>query len=92
MKKLILVAACLGLLSTGVTAQTTGGGAAKSKASAKYFCPKCLASKDKPGTCSACNKKLVREGDYYCTNCGASSTKTGKCTSCNKEMVKMTGK
>jgi heavy metal-binding protein len=95
MKKLILLAACLGFMASGAIAQTSGAAGTKSTtatATAKYYCPKCMKASDKAGTCPHCYAKLVKEGDYYCPGCGASSAKPGKCTACKKDMVKMTGK
>jgi len=100
MKKLILIVACLGFMATTVFAQNGSAGISSAPAatttsktaatSPKYICPKCKAVSDKPGTCSKCNAKLVKEGTYYCPGCGATSAKAGKCTKCNMDMVKMT--
>lgn len=101
MKKLMLIVAALGFMATTSFAQngsasmsstptgTTASSTSKA-ANAKYICPKCKAVSDKPGTCSKCNAKLVKEGTYYCPGCGATSAKAGKCTKCNMDMVKMT--
>lgn len=96
MKKFMLMAACLGFMATATFAQSpahaSASKASANKATAKYYCPKCMAASNKPGTCAHCNAKLVKEGDYYCPGCGMSSTKPGKCASCKMEMKKMTGK
>lgn len=95
MKKLMILSAFLGCMATAAFAQTSTGTtttAKTTKSEAKYICPKCNASMDKPGTCAKCNAKLVKEGDYYCTGCGAISSKPGTCKSCNMKMVKMTAK
>jgi hypothetical protein len=93
MKKLILVAACIGLMVSAVVAQTqssTPPATKTAKASAKYYCPKCMASSDKAGTCAHCKVAMVKEGTYYCPGCYATSDKPGKCKKCNKDLVMMT--
>jgi hypothetical protein len=94
MKKLLMILACIGFIATASFAQNTASPAktTTAKATAKYYCPKCMDASDKPGTCAHCKAKLVKEGDYYCPGCGMSSTKPGKCTHCNKDLVQMTAK
>jgi len=103
MKKLLLMLAIFGLTATTIFAQSSGSAAISTGATtttttaktakaapAKYICPKCMASSDKPGTCAKCHATLVKEGMYYCPGCGATSTKAGKCTKCNMDMKLMT--
>lgn len=91
----MLLIAFMGLMATTMFAQNGSVGIATAPAKstqtpAKYICPKCMASSDKPGKCQKCHVAMVKEGMYYCPGCGATSTKPGKCTKCNMEMVKMT--
>jgi hypothetical protein len=96
MKKLLMIVACASFMTAAATAQTSGSTDTKAtkstKSSAMYYCPKCMASSDKPGTCAKCNAKMVKKGDYYCPGCGATSSKPGKCAKCNMDMKQMTGK
>jgi hypothetical protein len=99
MKKIMLIAACLGFMATAAFAQTQNSAASKTlspapnaKATTKYYCPKCMAASDKAGTCAHCKVALVKEGDYYCPGCYMASAKPGKCPNCKKDLVKMTGK
>src|SRR5580698_3278757 len=89
MKKIMIIAAFLGLLATSAFCQTTSNAKpAAVKSGVKYVCPMCMAKSDKPGQCAHCKKALVKEGDYYCPGCGASSSKKGHCSACNKDMVR----
>jgi hypothetical protein len=91
MKKLIVLTAFLGMVTTGTFAQQETGKQTKSaKAEAKYCCIKCHACANKPGKCAKCGAETVKVGDYYCPSCGATSSKSGECKKCQKEMIKMT--
>lgn len=90
MKKLILIAACLGFFATNALCQDTKATkSSKTESAAQYNCPKCAASTNKPGQCAHCKMQLVKAGDYYCPGCGASNAKVGQCAHCKKDMVKM---
>lgn len=93
MKKAIMIAACAMFMATAAFAQSsTSGTPTASKSTKMYYCPKCMASSTKPGTCAKCNAKLVEQGMYYCPGCGATSSKPGHCAKCNMDMKQMTGK
>ena len=93
MKKLILIAACMGLFTTATFAQSSKHAhTAKKEKKVVYVCPKCHATSDKPGECMKCHVAMLKEGTYYCPGCGATSDKPMECKKCHREMVKVTAK
>ncbi len=94
MKKLILLATCLGMMTAVSFAQSSDKTETRTKKSKSttYVCPKCHATSNKAGNCMKCNVAMVKDGTYYCTGCGATSDKPMKCAKCNMDMVKITAK
>jgi predicted RNA-binding Zn-ribbon protein involved in translation (DUF1610 family) len=94
MKKLLMLAVCAMFMITASFAQssTSSNSTASAKNAKRYYCPKCMAASNKPGTCVKCKAKLVAEGSYYCPTCGTTSDKAGHCAKCNVDMKQMTGK